>query len=51
MNYTRPEIVPGGSALTSIQGGLLRKPYASVQDSSPTDQNKDATAPAYEADE
>lgn len=51
MNYTKPEIVLGGSALASIQGSSLRKPFATVQDSSPMDHNKDATAAAYEADE
>lgn len=51
MNYMKPEIFPGGSALASIQGSLMRKPFATVQDSSPTDHNKDATASAYEADE
>ncbi len=51
MNYTKPEIVLGGSAFDSIQSGGLRKPLATVQDSSPIDHNKDATAPAYEADE
>ena len=51
MNYRKPEIVLSGSALASIQGSTLRKPFATVQDSSPMDHNKDATAPAYEVDE
>lgn len=51
MVYTKPEIVLAGSAVDSIQGSILKKPYSTVQDSSPTDDTKDATAPAYEADE
>lgn len=51
MDYTKPEITPSGSALVAIQGIPVNKPYATVQDSSQMDQNKDATAAAYEADE
>lgn len=51
MLYAKPEVVPTGSAMALIQGSMLKKPYSSVQDSSQGDDNKGATAPAYEADE
>ena len=51
MTYTKPEIVLSGSAVDSIQGSMLKKPFSTVQDSSPNDDSKDATAAAYEADE
>ena len=45
MNYTKPEIVPAGSAVASIQG---RKPTGPIADVNPT---KHQTLAAYEADE
>ncbi|HVI07423.1 MAG TPA: hypothetical protein VND65_03915 [Candidatus Binatia bacterium] len=51
MRYEKPEILWRGSALASVQGGSIHKPFSSWQDSSPHDDSKDATVPAYEADE
>ena len=46
MNYTKPEIVPSGSALTHIQGHP--KPLGDTMDSGVWD---GATPGAYESDE
>ena len=51
MDYQKPEIVRHASAVASIRGSMQQKPFGTWQDSSPTDDNRDATTPAYEADE